>query len=327
MLSWGCTRWRAAGWAARKPGAAASAAESAAGERSLVVVIRKLLDFQLLKLQSNSSGAPMPRRGSIGQELVAVEGAAVLLLDEPSSGLDSHAALHLMQTLKQVGGHWLDTAGCKLSWAASRSRPRGCCAAKPLMLPAGAAPPGPRPPKPCRTLHHGCMQVARAGRIVLLSCHQPSPPMFALLDRAYLLAGGVCVFTGPPAAVRPRFAALGLPCPAEEAPAEHMLEVGRDGWWSCTGLGSKEDSSVRGGCLQMGGGHRWDACQGQDNPCHNLTSPTRHTMPRWSATRSSWPSCCKRQASVNPVLAGQQTCKASFGARAAARLGAVPRLR
>lgn len=46
----------------------------------------------------------LPRRVSIGQELVAAEGAAVLLLDEPSSGLDSHAALHLMQTLKQVRG-------------------------------------------------------------------------------------------------------------------------------------------------------------------------------------------------------------------------------
>lgn len=170
----------------------------------------------------------------------------MLLLDEPSSGLDSHAALHLMQTLKQVGRRWLDTAGCKLSWAASRSRPRGCCAAKPLMLPAGAAPPAHALQSRAAPCPHGCVQVARAGRIVLLSSHQPSPPMFALLDRAYLLAGGVCVFAGPPDAVRPRFAALGLPCPAEEAPAERMLEVGRDGWCSCTGAGSKEDSSVRG---------------------------------------------------------------------------------
>lgn len=71
----------------------------------------------------------MLRRVSIGQELVAVEGAAVLLLDEPSSGLDSHAALHLMQTLKQVGRRWVGRLGFRLPWAAHsvpRNRPSGC---------------------------------------------------------------------------------------------------------------------------------------------------------------------------------------------------------
>lgn len=68
--------------------------------------------------------------------------------------------------------------------------------------------------------------MAAAGRIVLLSVHQPSPPMFALLDRAYLLAAGACMFSGPPADVEAAFAALGLPRPPGSAPADHMLEVG-----------------------------------------------------------------------------------------------------
>ncbi len=69
------------------------------------------------------------------------------------------------------------------------------------------------------------MQVASAGRIVMLSFHQPSPSMFSLLDRAYLLARGSCVFSGPPAAADAHFAAHGLPCPAGSAVAEHMLQV------------------------------------------------------------------------------------------------------
>lgn len=57
---------------------------------------------------------------------------------------------------------------------------------------------------------------------------QPSPAMFALLDRAYLLVGGMCVFGGPPVAAGDHFAVHGLPCPEGTPVAEHMLEV--KGW-------------------------------------------------------------------------------------------------
>ncbi len=59
----------------------------------------------------------------------------------------------------------------------------------------------------------------------MLSFHQPSPAMFSLLDRAYLLAAGTCVFSGLPDAAEAHFAAHGLPCPVGSAMAEHMLEV------------------------------------------------------------------------------------------------------
>lgn len=68
-------------------------------------------------------------------------------------------------------------------------------------------------------------QVASDGRIVLLSYHQPSPAMFSLLDRAYLMGQGHCLFAGPPAAAEGWFAAQGLPCPVGTAIAEHMLDV------------------------------------------------------------------------------------------------------
>lgn len=62
----------------------------------------------------------------------------------------------------------------------------------------------------------------------MLSFHQPSPAMFNLLDRAFLLVQGRCVFSGPPAAVEEYFAQLGLPCPSGTGAAEHMLRCGCD---------------------------------------------------------------------------------------------------
>lgn len=59
---------------------------------------------------------------------------------------------------------------------------------------------------------------------MLLSFHQPSPAMFSLLDRAYLMAQGFCIFSGPPAAAESWFAQRGLPCPVGTAIAEHMLD-------------------------------------------------------------------------------------------------------
>ncbi|KAL4431621.1 hypothetical protein ABPG77_001463 [Micractinium sp. CCAP 211/92] len=71
-------------------------------------------------------------------------------------------------------------------------------------------------------------QVASAGRIVLLSFHQPSPAMFSLLDSSYLMARGRCIFAGPPASTEAWFAQRGLPCPVGTAIAEHMLDAVSD---------------------------------------------------------------------------------------------------
>ncbi|KAK9811462.1 hypothetical protein WJX72_004287 [[Myrmecia] bisecta] len=109
------------------------------------------------------------RRVTIGMELII--NPPVMILDEPSSGLDSFTALNLMYTLKQV---------------------------------------------------------AAAGRIVLLSFHQPSPAMFSLLDQALLMADGRLVFTGSPVGAEPFFAQAGLPVPGHTPVAEHMLNCVSD---------------------------------------------------------------------------------------------------
>ena len=62
----------------------------------------------------------------------------------------------------------------------------------------------------------------------MLSFHQPSPSMFALLDVALVMAQGVMAFQGPPAAAGNFLAARGLPCPEGVALAEHMLHAVSD---------------------------------------------------------------------------------------------------
>jgi hypothetical protein len=70
--------------------------------------------------------------------------------------------------------------------------------------------------------------VAQAGRIVMLSLHQPSEAMFDQLDRAFLMARGHLVYSGEPNAALPYFERAGLPCPEKTAIAEHMLAAVSD---------------------------------------------------------------------------------------------------
>ena len=62
----------------------------------------------------------------------------------------------------------------------------------------------------------------------MLSFHQPSPSMFALLDMALVMAQGIVAFQGPPAAAGDFMTARGLPCPEGMALAEHMLHAVSD---------------------------------------------------------------------------------------------------
>lgn len=52
--------------------------------------------------------------------------------------------------------------------------------------------------------------------------------MFSLLDRAYLLARGRAVYGGDPASAAAFFKSCGVPCPAGDAIAEHMLHAASD---------------------------------------------------------------------------------------------------
>ena len=166
-------------------------------------------------------------RLTVAMELVIEP--AVLVLDEPTSGLDSYTALNLMRTMKQVGcwrgqeGRvWRRDGACgpallHATHACSHLRPVRVSVRRPPHHLTNVTVPPRSLPSPALALALACLQVASGGRIVLLSFHQPSPAMFSLLDRTFLMAAGHCIFSGGPAAAEPWFAARGLPCPVGRA--------------------------------------------------------------------------------------------------------------
>lgn len=68
-------------------------------------------------------------------------------------------------------------------------------------------------------------RLARNGRMVLLSLHQPSEAVFNELDKILLLARGHAVYCGDASAVSDYFFRMGFPCPPKTNIADHILEV------------------------------------------------------------------------------------------------------
>uniref|UniRef100_A0A1S4H190 ATP-binding cassette transporter (ABC transporter) family G member 16 n=2 Tax=Anopheles gambiae TaxID=7165 RepID=A0A1S4H190_ANOGA len=67
--------------------------------------------------------------------------------------------------------------------------------------------------------------VAAEGRTVVCVIHQPSSSLFQLFDDLYLLAGGVCIYSGPLDGMVGMFAEAGHQCPKFYNRADFALEV------------------------------------------------------------------------------------------------------
>ncbi|KAI5387967.1 ABC transporter G family member 15 [Lathyrus oleraceus] len=65
--------------------------------------------------------------------------------------------------------------------------------------------------------------VARDGRTVISSIHQPSSEVFALFDDLFLLSGGETVYFGEAKLAIEFFAEAGFPCPRKRNPSDHFL--------------------------------------------------------------------------------------------------------
>ncbi|PWA46431.1 pleiotropic drug resistance protein PDR/CDR [Artemisia annua] len=65
--------------------------------------------------------------------------------------------------------------------------------------------------------------VARDGRTVVSSIHQPSSEVFALFDDLFLLSGGETVYFGEAKDAITFFAETGFPCPTKRNPSDHFL--------------------------------------------------------------------------------------------------------
>ncbi|KAG7386670.1 hypothetical protein PHYBOEH_008609 [Phytophthora boehmeriae] len=66
-------------------------------------------------------------------------------------------------------------------------------------------------------------QIARGGRTVIATIHQPSSEVFALFDQLYLLSDGSAVYHGRASESVDYFASLGYPCPSLMNPTDYFM--------------------------------------------------------------------------------------------------------
>ncbi|KAF0691809.1 Aste57867_17023 [Aphanomyces stellatus] len=66
-------------------------------------------------------------------------------------------------------------------------------------------------------------KLARDGRTVLATIHQPSSELFTLFDQLYLLSDGRTIYNGKAADAVPYFASQGLPCPTYMNPTDYFM--------------------------------------------------------------------------------------------------------
>ncbi|KAF7379976.1 hypothetical protein HZH68_016924 [Vespula germanica] len=77
-----------------------------------------------------------------------------------------------------------------------------------------------------------CMQVvnllkllARQGRTIICTIHQPSASLFQIFDQIYVLAQGNCLFQGSTKKLIPYLESMKLPCPIYHNPADYVIEL------------------------------------------------------------------------------------------------------
>lgn len=76
-----------------------------------------------------------------------------------------------------------------------------------------------------KTVTDSLVDLARRGRTVIISIHQPRYEIFLCFDDIVLLSKGKLVWSGPACEMMQHFESIGFPCPSHTNPAEFIIDI------------------------------------------------------------------------------------------------------